>query len=151
MLRQSYAPLLQPGGLMDASEIARWEQYATDIRENPATVGACIFLTCLDGQICGFGSWDPRPDPVYGRASVGHNCILPEYRQRGLGRRQISEILDRLRRRGACGCQVTTGAHPFYLPARKMYESCGFRRADGLTQEPDIVAYAIDFHSKSFY
>jgi hypothetical protein len=48
-----------------------WEQYDHEVYRHPETVGACIFLSRLNGIIVGFGSWDPRQTPRYG--IVGHN------------------------------------------------------------------------------
>ena len=84
LLRQAYAALVKSDPSLWEPEQANWEQYDCEVFGQPASVGACIFLTRLDGRIVGFGSWDPRQRPCFG--IVGHNCILPEFRGRGLGK-----------------------------------------------------------------
>jgi len=124
MLRRSYAELLATDPIWQ-SERANWEQYDKNIFDNPETVGFSIFLTRVDGDIVGFASWDPRQSPEYG--IIGHNCVLPEFRGRGLGKIQIAEVLRRLQVLGIRNARVSTNEHPFFLPAQRMYAACGFR------------------------
>jgi GNAT superfamily N-acetyltransferase len=136
LLRASYARLLE----LDCRwtlEQANWDEYDRTVFAHPESVGACLFLTRFCGHIVGFGSWDPRPKPAY--AIIGHNCILPEYRGRGLGRQQVQEILRRFRDLGVQTARVTTHAHPFFLRAQRMYLACGFREVRRIPweKEPD--------------
>jgi GNAT superfamily N-acetyltransferase len=98
-----------------------WASYDRDVYQHPDTVGACGFVTCA----IGLASWDPRAHPAYGM--IGHNCILPAYQGQGYGRAQIRRVLDILRARGFQAARVTTGDHPFFRPAQRVYEVCGFR------------------------
>lgn len=82
-------------------------------------------MTCIDGRIAGFASWDPRQTPEYG--IVGHNCILPEFRGKGLGKAQVLEILRRFQGFGIRKAKATTCDHPFFVPAQRTYVACGFR------------------------
>lgn len=130
LLRASYSELVKADSQW-AQEQMNWEEYDRDVFAYPDSVGACLFLTRLDGRIAGFASWDPRQRPTY---IIGHNCILPEFRGRGLGRQQIEEILRRFCRLDAETARVTTNDHPFFVPAQRMYLGCGFRevrRIDG--------------------
>jgi len=102
----------------------QWQRADRETVENVDTIGRCTFITCLNGQPIGVGSFDPREAPE--RGIIGQNCILPAYRGRGFGRRQLEEILRRLRALGIKTAVVTTGAQDFFLPARRMYEACGF-------------------------
>jgi len=124
LLRASYAELL---GLCPAwePEQAKWEEYDRQVFACPESVGACLFLTRVHGRIAGLGSWDPRQRPEYG--IVGHNCILPEFRGKGLGTQQIEEILRRFQMFGIKTAKVSTSDHPFFVPAQRMYMACGFR------------------------
>jgi GNAT superfamily N-acetyltransferase len=124
LLRESYAELLRLDPRWEP-EAANWDAYDREVFACPKTVGACFFLTHLDGEIVGFASWDPRSRPAYG--IVGHNCILPEFRSRGLGRMQIEEILRRFRVLGIQTARVSTADHPFFVPAQRMYTTCGFQ------------------------
>ncbi len=114
------------------------DEFEREIQQNPDTVGACTYVSCLGGQPVGMVSWDPRQAP---KAVLGHNCILPEFQGRGLGRRQIQEALRLLRESGMKTVEVRTGADAFFEPARRMYEACGFRRK---RREGDWVIYERD-------
>jgi GNAT superfamily N-acetyltransferase len=124
LLRASYAGLLEMDGRWDSQQ-ASWEEYDHQVFAHRDTVGRCLFLTCIDGRLVGFGSWDPRRAPRYG--IVGHNCILPEFRGHGLGRQKIQEVLRRFQTIGITTARATTCDHPFFAPAQRMYVTCGFR------------------------
>jgi GNAT superfamily N-acetyltransferase len=125
LLKQSYADVVKSDPSFWEPEKMNWEQYDQDVFEQPQTVGACIFLTRLDGRTVGFGSWDPRQRPRFG--IIGHNCILPEFRGKGLGKRQIQEILRRFREMSIETAKVSTNDQPFFVPAQRVYAACGFR------------------------
>jgi len=101
------------------------KRFDKEVFENPDTVGACIFISTLNGKPVGMASWDPKQGPELG--IIGYNCILPEYQSRGFGKAQIKEILKRLKEQGFKKVIVTTGEHPFFEPADKMYLACGFK------------------------
>ena len=124
LLTKSYAALIGSAPERWEHELEKWRDYDREAFENPETVGACVFITHLDGLVIGFGSWDPRRWPETG--VVGHNCILPGFRARGHGKRQIREILGRFRSAKFKKAEVSTGEHPFYIPAQRMYKACGF-------------------------
>lgn len=104
---------------------ADWQRFDDEAFDHPDSVGRCVFLTRIDGDPIGFGSFDPRQRPA--RGIVGHNCIVPAFRGRGYGKRQMAEILRRLRDLGCRSAWVSTDDHPFFEPALRMYVSCGFR------------------------
>lgn len=101
---------------------AQWRRTERLALEDP-DVAACVFITCLDGQPIGFGSFDPRGKI----GAVGQNVIHPDHRRKGYGREQLSEILTRLRERGCTFARVKTGEHAFFAPAQALYLSCGFK------------------------
>ncbi len=147
LLRQSYSPLLAQLPQARAAELlSDWCEYDAAIVGEPETVGACGFVSSCDNRVVGFGSWDPRGWPNVGE--VGHNCIVPPQQRRGYGRAQIEEILNRFARDGFMKAIVRTDEHPFFLPARKMYERCGFRlsaREPGsLVEGYDTLVYELD-------
>jgi GNAT superfamily N-acetyltransferase len=139
LLRASYAELLTLDPLWKPEQ-ANW------VESHPETVGACLFLTRLDGRLAGFGSWDPRHGPEYG--IVGHNCILPEFRRKGLGGRQIQEILLRLQMRGVRTARVTTSDHPFFVPAQRMYIALGFRETQRIPWDRNPSRELIEYEKK---
>lgn len=111
-----------------------WKEYDDQIFDHPKTVGTAGFVSYRRRSIVGFATWDPRNHPV---AIVGHNCILPEFRKQGFGKMQMEEVLQRLRTLKFTKVCVTTGDHPFFLPARKMYLACGFRETRRTTPSLD--------------
>lgn len=135
ILVSCYRPLLEQLPAMKASELRRdWADYDDAVHTERDTVGDSGFLTMLGSEVIGFASWDPRGWPNLGR--IGHNCIDPAYQGQGYGRRQIEEILRLFRRKGFRRVQVRTDEHPFFEPARRMYERCGFELVG---QEPGVL------------
>ena len=146
LLERSYADLLHRDRRFRASELGKWEAFDRKVFKNPDSLGRCVFVTMLGSEIIGFGSYDPSQGPAYGH--IGHNCILPRYRRLGYGNLQIREILRRLRSGGFQKAVVTTGEHPFFLPARRMYVACGFIERTRIPGGPDpeyrLVVYSKD-------
>jgi len=128
ILKMCYSRLVASNPLLWNPEVKDWERFDFDVYRNPNTVGDCTFLTWWDKQIIGFASFDPRPRPVYGL--IGHNCVLPEFQNHGVGKAQIYGVLRRLNLREIQSARVSTLDHPFFQPARRMYLACGFKVAD---------------------
>ncbi len=151
ILLQSYSPLLEQLPRARAAELqVEWREYDEAIFGEPETVGACGFVCTCDGQVVGFGSWDPREWPKTGK--VGHNCILPQFQRKGYGRAQIEEILCRFARNGFIKAVVRTDEHPFFHPARKMYECCGFhevaREPGSLLDQYAMLVYELELSDR---
>jgi GNAT superfamily N-acetyltransferase len=126
MLAQVYAELLAELPAGKAEELlADWRRYDAAVHDEVDTVGAAGFLTSVAGEIIGFASWDPRGWPDVGQ--IGHHCILPGHRRRGYGRRQIEEVMRFFGGNGFRLARVRTDEHHFFIPARRLYEACGFR------------------------
>jgi len=133
LLRRAWAPLWNPG--LEANIRA----FDTDVTDEPATVGACTFITCLDGLPVGMASYDPRQGPE--RGIIGWNGVVPEQQRRGFGTRQIRELLRIFRHRGFRKACVTTGQEDFFVPAQRMCEACNF--LDVGRTEDDNIAYEL--------
>ena len=151
LLKRSYAGLVESDPEHWGPEIPKWEQFDREVFANPATIGRCVFLSWSGDQLVGLGSYDPRQRPAIG--IVGHNCVLPEFRGRGLGRQQIQEILRRFRVIGIKRAAVSTNAHPFFRPAQRMYAACGFRETgrrpwDG-DRSQDMIEYEIELDNNA--
>ena len=101
-------------------------KFDNEVTEQPDTVGACTFVTCLNSEPVGMVSYDPRQEPE--RGIIGWNCIVPEHQGKGLGKAQIQEILRIFRSRGIRKACVTTTDEEFFVPAQRTYEACGFVR-----------------------
>ena len=145
ILRASYADLLKLDPRWESEQV-NWDEYDREVFAHPKTVGSCLFLTRSNGRIAGFGSWDPRQRPEYG--IVGHNCILPEFRGKGLGRQQIQEILRRFQKLGIKTAKVSTNDHPFFVPAQRMYIACGFREVRRITWDRDPSRKTIEYEKE---
>lgn len=124
LLEQSYADIMSSDQEYWNQAREKWEEFDKEVFQFPNSVGACVFMTLADGQLVGFGSYDPRQMPAFG--IIGHNCILPKLRRRGYGKQQIFEILNRFRSMKINTAKVSTCSHPFFRPAQLMYISCGF-------------------------
>jgi GNAT superfamily N-acetyltransferase len=120
-----------------------WREFDREVFDHPETVGACGFITKFKGEVAGFASWAPRRFPDLGH--IGHNCILPSFRGKSLGRQQIDEVLRILRGQGFRRVRVMTGEHPFFTPAQRMYQACGFREIGRDTIVPYSSFKAINY------
>lgn len=145
LLAQSFA------GLLNSELENKLRKSDKEVFENPDTVGACVFISMLNGKPVGMASWDPRQGPKLG--IIGYNCILPEYQGKGFGKAQVKEILKRLKEQGFKKVIVTTGEHPFFEPADKMYLSCGFtetkRYNDGRDSRYNSIDYKVELDPPS--
>jgi GNAT superfamily N-acetyltransferase len=124
ILKACYASLVASDPDLWSNETEGWERFDIDVYEDPAAIGECTFLSWVDEQLIGFASYDPRQWPSVG--IIGHNAILPEFQGRGMGKKQILEILQRFRKMGFKKAKVSTLDHPFFIPAQLMYIACGF-------------------------
>jgi len=131
LLTESHSSLLRelPGPVV-GELLAEWEEYDAAVFEEVDTVGSAGFVSVLEKDVVGFASWDPRGIPAVG--AIGHNCILPQFRGRGFGQAQVEEILKRFGQWNATKARVLTDEHPFYAPAVRMYERCGFQIVEHL-------------------
>ncbi len=112
-------------GILDAALQDSLRQFDREVFAAPDTVGACALISSVSDETVGFFSYDPRPGPEVGL--VGHNGVRPRFQRRGYGTGQILEIIRLLTRRRFARARVSTCEHPFFAPARRMYEKCGFR------------------------
>lgn len=150
LLQESYKGLPQ----IDLTFIKKWEndwkRFDNDIFDHPDTIGTSGFITYQGKSIIGFASWDPRQHPT---AIIGHNCVLPAFRQRGLGKQQIGELLRRVKFLGFTKARLTTGDHPGFLAAQKMYLACGFHETRRFSDNTDtgwkMVAFEKELSNKA--
>lgn len=100
-----------------------FQQFDQDVVEHPQWLGKYVFITTIDGKTVGCVSFDSRERPL---ARIGHNCILPEFRGQGLGKKQMEFALNEIRNQGFTKAIVSTCDNEDFIPAQKMYISCGF-------------------------
>jgi GNAT superfamily N-acetyltransferase len=133
-------------GILDAALREKIAQFDGEVFNCPDTVGACTLVSSVDEETVGLVSYDPRQGPEVG--IIGHNGILPPNRGRGYGTQQIQEVLRLFTSRRFARARVWTSEHPFFAPARRMYERCGFRECDR-TPSPEQGPYRIVHYEMS--
>ena len=131
MLCAAYAPLLKAECWKN--EALKWDEFDAEASDQANTMGACVFLTEQADRLVGFMSFDPRGAPSVAR--LGHNCVFPSDRGKGIGAMQVSEAMRRLS--DARIVQVSTGEQPFFEPSRRMYQSYGFKEVGRHPGGPD--------------
>ena len=143
LLKKTYREIVLSNPERWRQEEIKWNEFDKAIFEYPDSIGNCVFLSLLGKRIVGFGSYDPRGRPDFG--IIGHNCILAEFRGKGYGRQQLLEILRRLQSLGIKSAKASTGSYAFFIPARRMYLSCGFlevgRKPWDVDPSQDIIEY----------
>ena len=122
-----------------------WKAFDDFIFDNLEFTEATGFITVEDEKPVGFISWDPRPLPE--QVEIGHNCIVGDYRGRGLGGQQLGHTLKMIGELNPSRITVKTGDDPFFEPARRMYKSAGFNEKrriflKGQTQ-PGAIEYEL--------
>ena len=147
LLKESYKGLAEikheyiPKGEKD------WIEYGHEIFQYPETVGTCGFISYSGTELVGFGSYDPRKYPI---GVIGHNCILPQFRENGYGKQQIKKILKRFRKMNFKKAIVSTNKHEFYYPAQRMYLACGFSEKRRFFGEGDRDYVMIEYERALF-
>jgi GNAT superfamily N-acetyltransferase len=142
LLSRSYAAYLALDPEAARTWPADWATYDQEVFQHPDTVGACGFVTCIDGEPIGFASWDPRKHPT---GVIGHNCVLAAFQGRGYGKAQIRRVRELLQERGFQQARVTTGDHPFFHPAQRMYAACGFQEVGRRHCDPRVSLRMIEY------
>jgi GNAT superfamily N-acetyltransferase len=138
LVERCYAPIA------DNRLIEQWRLSDRETYDNPETVGACGIVACVADRPIGLASYDPRQFP---KAIIGQNCVLPEYRGRGLGTQQMANLLRVLQGKGFKMASATTLSHPFFEPARRMYEACGFRETNRSLSQGNPGAQQIEYQA----
>jgi GNAT superfamily N-acetyltransferase len=90
-----------------------------------------VLFICINDSPVGYFSWDDRQYPV---GIIGQNCILLIHQGQGYGRKQIEFVIKIFQDSKFKQTNVVTGDHEFFIPAQKMYASCGFQEHRRLEQ-----------------
>jgi ribosomal protein S18 acetylase RimI-like enzyme len=110
---------------------------------NPEIANKCSFISEYEGNVVGMCCWDPRNFPI---GIIGHNCILPTFQCKGLGKEQMSIALGILKEKGFKVVQVSTGLMNFFIPAQRMYSGVGFKKV-----RQDLVNQVPRLHENIYY
>ena len=108
-----------------------FQSFDKELSQNPNWLGQYVFITTTGDKPIGFASFDPRQKPV---AQIGHNCIIPKQRGKGLGSKQLQHLLTQIKSQGFTKIIVSTGQTQDFIPAQKMYQSCGFTETGKFTR-----------------
>lgn len=82
-----------------------------------------------EGKIIGFGALIIHPVPVKGLVARIEDVVVDEgYRGQGLGRKLMEDLISIAEREGINTINLTS--NPERIPARKLYESMGFKLSD---------------------
>jgi GNAT superfamily N-acetyltransferase len=125
LLKNSYRDLLTFFPDEKQRLYGQWEREDIEAFNNPDTIGKHVLITCINDDPVGYFSWDDRQYPL---GIVGQNCILPDYRGKGLGKKQIEYLIGIFQRGKFNEIIAITGDHQYFISAQKMYLSCGFRQ-----------------------
>lgn len=120
-----------------------WKEFDDFFFDNLRIADKYGFITTLDNEAIGMISWDPRNIPEY--VEIGHNCISSKYKDKGYGKMQLQEAINRIKEYNVKRIIVTTNVA--FTSARKNYESVGFteyqrRKNDGIA---DFTGEYIDY------
>ncbi len=102
----------------------QWEKEDSEAFNNLETIGRHVKFSCLDNNAIGYFSWDDRQYPL---GIIGQNCILPNFQGQGYGKEQIELIIEIFQDKNFKEVKAITGDHDFFMPAQKIYISCGFK------------------------
>lgn len=112
-----------------------WIVYDNFFFDNLAIADKYGFITVLDNVAIGHISWDPRNAPEY--VQIGHNCIVPEYKGNGYGKRQLQEAIHRIQQYHDLK-KIIVGTNS-NLIASHNYESVGFKLCQIRKNESDAL------------
>ncbi|KCV81942.1 acetyltransferase [Actibacterium atlanticum] len=88
------------------------------------TPGVDFFLLELEGDVMGMGALAKLGS---GAVELKSMHTKSEVRGSGAGRAMLAHLLDLARSKGASAVFLETGSTDDFLPARRLYESVGFR------------------------
>ncbi len=100
-----------------------WREFDDFFFDNLDIADKYGFITTLNGEPTGHISWGPRNMPAYVR--IGHNCIATPYKGNGYDKRQLQEVVDRIRRYDGVEKIIVETSSGLIAP--RNYESVGFR------------------------
>lgn len=117
-----------------------WLDFDNFIYNNLRFTNRCGYISSIDEQPIGFFSWNPENLPEY--IEIGHNCIIKEFQQKGYGTKQLNLALEEIKKLSPKKIIVKTGDIPFFIPAKKMYESAGFTVQKVLKQNTSNLVHS---------
>lgn len=97
--------------------------------EKDPEVSGYHFLSCrTEGRILGYACWGPRYLSGNGY-DLYWICTDPAEHSHGVGRALMSAVEEKIRERDGVWLVIETSDTERYLPARRLYERCGYTLA----------------------
>jgi len=136
--------LTAAAGVFKPVEIACVEELWRAYRQQGEASGY-VFLVYRDGeQVWGYACFGPHA-LTEGTFDLYWIAVDPQARGRGIARALMERVENEVRRRGGRLLVVETSSTPEYVPARRFYESCGYRQEavvhDFYATGDDLVIY----------
>jgi ribosomal protein S18 acetylase RimI-like enzyme len=137
--------LARQASVFNEEEIATVEELVGDyITKGDASYYR--FLSCRqNGRVLGFTCYSPRW-LTQGTFDLCWICSAPGAQRQGVGGALIRQTEEAIRARGGRLLLVETSSRPEYEPARRFYESRGYRReavvADFYAEGDSLVLYS---------
>jgi ribosomal protein S18 acetylase RimI-like enzyme len=97
--------------------------------EKDPEIGGYHFLSCREnGQILGYACWGIRYLSANGY-DLYWICADPAAQRKGVGRALIHAVEEKIREQNGAWLVIETSDTEHYLPARRLYERCGYTLA----------------------
>jgi D-alanine-D-alanine ligase len=114
------AGVFKPGEVACVQEL--WNAY---LRQGEAS--GYVFLVYRNGdRLLGYACFGPHP-LTEGTFDLYWIAVDPQTRGQGIGHALLARVEDEVYARGGRMLFVETSDTPAYAPARRLYESCGYR------------------------
>lgn len=114
------AGVFKPGEVACVQEL--WDAY---LRQGEAS--GYVFLVLKNGdRLLGYACFGPHP-LTEGTFDLYWIAVDLQMRGQGIGHALLARVEDEVRARGGRMLVVETSGTPAYAPARRLYESCGYR------------------------
>ncbi len=124
--------LLDATAMFSSAEIAIALELADAFLRQGDASGYRFTLADLDGAIRGYACFGPTPCTL-----ASHDlywiAVHPSAQQRGIGRRLLADVEQRIAADGGRRLYVDTSGRDAYVPTRAFYERMGYVRAALLT------------------
>jgi len=145
ILIEAYSPFHECYPEYSEENLKKFNECDSFFYENPKIGEDCSFISEYQGIIAGMCCWNPRESPI---VIIGHNCILPKFRGKGLGVHQMRMTINRLKDKGFTKAKVSTGIMDYFMPAQKMYKSVGFKE---VSRDNPNTSNKIMLHNQVYY
>lgn len=128
---RAWAPVFASIESAMGSDIFRAQHPDWRITQRDAVEATCrdaavdVWVAVEDGRVAGFAALKQHTADRMGEIYM--IAVDPDFQRRGIASSLTRHALDEFRRSGLTTAMVETGGDPGHAPARRTYESAGFR------------------------